>query len=65
MTYWEEDLGGCILIVEVCLDAVQTDGSAAAPVLRSCDHIPTAERIKILSVSAQKQSPEEFVRMVP
>lgn len=42
MTYWEEDLGGCILIVEVCLDAVQTDGSAAAPVLGSCDHIPVA-----------------------
>lgn len=42
MTYWEEDLGGCILTVEVCLDAVQTDGSAAAPVLGSNGNIPTA-----------------------
>lgn len=42
MAYWEEDLGGCILIVEVCLGAVQTDGSAAAPILGSCDHMPTA-----------------------
>lgn len=42
MTYWEEDRGGGILTVEVCLCAVQTDGSAATPVLGSCDHIPTA-----------------------